>query len=185
MVLKEKIKDFWNEIKEKCASDGDRRIRNFHDFVEVLKQNLFALEEDPETGKKKMTPDTVRVWINHGLSTVIGLVAGLGTYWYIGGKFVYFRHQMFLYQTGSLTLPPSSLWFVVCIIWCSAMALAISAIAGGVVHLISNLFVIRRLEYKHDIRLTGIAISCIVYVFLILFCVVVHLPVLSYYVTKI
>lgn len=184
MKLKDDVKGLFERIREKRALSGEQRTRTLKEILEVVKVNLFAIEEDPITGEKRITQDTIRVWINHVGSILIGLITALGSYWYCGGKTMFFREQTALYKLGSLATPPSVLWYIIMMIWCSVVALAVSMVISGAVHLLSNLCLIKGMEYQHDIRLTGIALTCAFYLLLILICLLFQVPVPEAYWSK-
>lgn len=171
--VKNVLKEWQISVKKSFSSDGERRTRKFKELMSALFQNLAALEEDPDTGEKHITKDTIKTWVNYFCGLFISFLSGIFSYWYVGGKIEHFKQDMYLYRLGSIASPPSSLWLIVTVLWCGIVALAVSLVAMGVVWLVMDVFVIRELTYKEDVRMTGIAMGCMIYVLIILlFCLI-------------
>lgn len=166
------LKDMFEELKDKFSIKKDSSERNLKSWLSNMKYNITGIDEDG-FGENKITVDVVKVWINHLLSVITGFGTGFWTYCYCGAKYLNYQEQLVGYQVGVYTSPPSQLWFMMIILWSAVASLLLSVVIIGAVHLAMWLGLTRNLDYAKDIQMTGIALTCLFYVLVVIvFCLI-------------
>lgn len=139
-----------------------------------LKYSLLGLSEDEE---HPITEDAVRIWVTQGLSVILSLVCGVMSYFVVGERVTQFHNELLHYEIGSLAEPPGTLWFILNLLWLSAGVLILSTVFVGVQQVLCWLFVIHDVEDAKDVKMTAIAVSCLVYVLTIAISGLLHVPI--------
>lgn len=177
MGLKEKFKPLIDEFTAGSELKGEQRVRNLKFFLLGLKYNLMGLGKDSVDDEVTITKDSLKIWLNNGVSVIIGLVTGIGTYFYCGKYVAEFSDHVIGYRVGIYTEPPNVLLFILTMLWCGIASLALSLVVCGAVHVILGLTVTCKLDAKNDVRMTGVALNCIVYVLLVLIFFLIGFPI--------
>lgn len=178
---KEQMAERREWAKEARQEKKEARQRNYemqkHWWQRIfvnLKYTLFGISDEDEF---VITEDMVRIWITQGVSVLVAFMTGMFSYWLCGKRVFLFHNDLVSYKIGALTEPPEPLWFFMNLLWLILGAVALSLVLMGIQHVICWLFVIRNVDDAEDVRMTAIAVSCLVYVITIVVMALVKFPI--------
>lgn len=162
--LQKKVLDAWDDFK----TDFDETKQNF-------RRNVLGINDGDIPGEPKINKTTIKIWICYLINLIAGVFGAI-----IGYGFVRDSLQRYVVrESDSFVEPTKNMWFGLLTVWDVMLALLVAAIIIAIVEMILYIFLIRKMDYSHDIVSTGVAISSFVFVLFFVIFWVFHVPVPS------
>ena len=162
--LKKKVLDAWDDFKT-----------DFAETKQNFRRNVLGINDGDIPGEPKINKTTIKIWICYLINLIAGVFGAV-----IGYGFVRDSLQRYIMrESNSFVKPTENMWFGLLTVWDVMLALLVAAILIAIVEMILYIFLIRKMDYSHDIASTGVAISPFIFVLFFVIFWIFNVPVPS------